>query len=155
MLHVSCYSSDPEPKDIAGYLIEIAQYLDECPKRLRVEFHIQDELNHPVMLDFTADGKMRLTVAERKEQIFGLRSRWIAEHLVPLVLNRAVLYIEPVEAGRFRVFLAPPRSLPTWLLVLDCICATVGVITLSPELMATAIAITIGIAVKCGVRSAE
>ena len=96
---VTIDADNPEPKEIAGYLAEIAARLDERPERMRVRFVSPCG----VSLDIVSDGRLSICVAGRRPYRFSLRRRWIADHSVPLELKDAVLLVDPVDAGRFRV----------------------------------------------------
>ena len=136
--------ADPRPEAIAGYFAEIAQRLDEHPQRMRVVVDGRNERNLAIALDLLPDRRMRVEVEGRRPKIFSLRSRWIADHPVPLALRRAVLYVEPVEANRFRVMSAPSFSLPVWAGILCSLAATFGICFFIPELVAVAVGIPIG-----------
>ena len=96
----------PRPKDVAGYLAEIARNLDERPKRLKVRFVAPPG----VALDLERDGRLSISIAGNRPHRFDLRNRWIADHPVPLELNGAVLYVDPVDANRFRVTDRPEEA---------------------------------------------
>jgi len=136
--------ADPRPEAIAGYLAEIAQRLDERPERMRVVFDGRNESHRAIQLDLRPDRQMRLLVAGRRAYTFSLRERWIAEHPVPLTLHHTVLYVEPVDANRFRVRLAPPFRLPVWVCVLGSAAAAVGFCAFIPELVAVVAGTAIG-----------
>ena len=98
--------TDPSPRDMAGYLLQIAARLDERPEKMRVEIYAPAGTT----LDLCEDGRMAVRIPGRKTHFFFMRRRWIADHPVPLPLFRegrrrkpAVLLIDPVDANRFRV----------------------------------------------------
>lgn len=136
--------ADPRPEAIAGYCAEIAQRLDEHPERMRVVVDGRNEQNRAISLDLLPDRRMRVEVEGRRPKIFSLRNRWIADHPVPLSLRRTVLYIEPVDANRFRVMSAPAFQLPIWVYILCSLAATFGICFFIPELVAVAVGIPIG-----------
>lgn len=137
---------NPRPEDTAGYLAEIAQRLDERPERMRVVFDGRNGQNRAILLDVGEDRTLRVSVDGRRPKRVDLRGRWIADHPVPLSLKRAVLYVEPVDANRFRVMTSIPFSVPTVLYVLCSLVATWGLVRLSPEILAPAIGFAIGCA---------
>lgn len=107
---VTVDENDPRPVDVAHYLAEIAERLDERPERMRVVFNAPSGLE----LDLERDGSMTVALPGRRTCRFDLRRRWIADHPVPFSIGpcprgflrlrrRAVLYIDPVDANRFRV----------------------------------------------------
>ncbi len=136
--------ADPRPDAIAGYFAEIARRLDEHPERMRIVVDGRNERNLAIALDLLPDRRMRVQVEGRRPKLFNLRSRWIADHPVPLDLRHAVCYVEPVDANRFRVMSAPPFGLPVWLYVLCSLVATVGLVLFIPELVAVAAGIPLG-----------
>ena len=107
---VTVDADDPRPEDVAKYLAEIAARLDERPGPMRVEFDAPPGLE----LDIEEDGRMAVRMPGRRTCRFGLRRRWVADHPLPFKLGpriggilrlrrKAVLYIDPVDANRFRV----------------------------------------------------
>lgn len=144
---------EPCADDIARYLAEIAQRLDERPSRMRLVFDGRNTAQRRIELDFPADRTMRVTVEGRRAKTFSLRSRWIADHPVPLDLCRAVLYVEPVEANRFRVMTQIPFAVPLGVYVTCSLAATVGLVFLVPELVAVAVGVPVGTAIVASIRS--
>lgn len=127
----------PRPKDVAGYLAEIAVRLDERPERMRVVFDAPPGIE----LDLEPDGRLAVRVEGRRAYRLDLRRRWIADHPVPLPLGSSgpVLYIDPVDKGRFRVSDRRPGHVPraaAWIL---CLVAIAAAIMFSPELLVTAV----------------
>lgn len=137
---------NPRPEDIAGYLAEVARRLDERPERMRIVFEGRTAQNHGISLDIGPDRALCVKVDGRRPKRVDLRGRWIADHPVPISLRHTVLYIEPVEANRFRVMTSIPFSAPTVLYVLCSLAATWGLVRLSPEILAPVIGFAIGCA---------
>ena len=137
---------DPRPKEICGYLAEIASRLDERPERMRVVFHARCSGGRAPVLDLEKDRRLRVDVDGRRSEKVDLRARWIADHPVPLDLRRAVLYIDPVDANRFRVMTAPPFPVPRFVYVLCSLVAAAGLVFFSPEPVALALGASIGCA---------
>ena len=107
---VTVDADNPRTEDVARYIAEIAARLDERPEPMRVVF----DAPHGLELDLESDGRMAIRLPGRRTCRFDLRRRWIAEHPVPFQLGphargvlrlrrKAVLYIDPVDANRFRV----------------------------------------------------
>ena len=138
---------DPRPKDVCGYLAEIARRLDERPERMRVVFHGRCSDGSSPALDLDKDRRLRVSMQGRRAETVDLRARWIADHPVPLDLRRAVLYVEPVDANRFRVMAAPPFAVPRFVYVLCSLVAAAGLVFFSPEPVAMALGVSIGCAV--------
>lgn len=137
---------DPSPEAIGGYLAEIAQRLDARPERMRIVFDGRTAQKHALALDVGADRALRISMDGGRPHRLDLRARWIADHPVPLDLRRAVLYVEPVEANRFRVMTRVPFSVPPFVYVVCSLVATLGVVRLSPELLAVALGLATGCA---------
>lgn len=135
---------DPQPADICGYFAEIARRLDARPERMRVVFDGRTREGRALALDLDPDGALRVSVDGRRPRRVDLRGRWIADHPVPLSLKRARLYIEPVDANRFRVRTRIPFSVPPLLYVLCSLAATVGIVWLVPELVAPSVGLALG-----------
>ena len=135
---------DPKPSDIAGYLAEIAKRLDERPERMRIVFDGRNVRKRVISLDVETDHALRVTVEGHRARRVDLRGRWIPDHPVPLALGRRVLFVEPVDANRFRVMTAIPFSVPPVFYVACSLVATWGLVRLSPEILATAIGFAIG-----------
>lgn len=139
---------DPRPNDIAHYLAEIAQRLDAQPERMRLVFDGRNAQNKEISLDVTSARTLSVRVAGHRAKTVDLRARWIADHPVPLDLRRAVLYIEPVDANRFRVMSVPPFAPPAAVYVACSLVATLGLVFLVPELVAPALGLPLGAALE-------
>ena len=136
---------DPRPSVIAGYLAEVARRLDERPERMRVAVEAANVGDRAIALDFTPEGDMTVSVEGHRSRKMDLRRRWIPEHPVPLVLwsrkrrRNVRLYVDPVDANRFRVMSSVPWSPPSWLYVACSLLATLGAVVVSPECVVVAI----------------
>jgi len=146
-VRVTVDPDDPRPEAIGGYLAEIARRLDERPERMRVAFDGRNAENRAVALDLDADGALRVSVEGRRPKRIDLRGRWIADHPVPLTLRRRVLYIDPVDANRFRVALGIPFRLQTGIGLCASLTATLGLVFFVPELLSAAAGMAVGLAV--------
>lgn len=135
---------DPTPADIGGYLAEIARRLDARPERMRIAFIGHTERNRALSLDLEADGALRVEVDGHRAHRVDLRRRWIAEHPVPLSLRRVVLYVDPVDANRFRVMTSPPFNMPMLVYVGCSLLATLGIVFWMQELLAIAVGLALG-----------
>ena len=138
---------DPRPKDVCGYLAEIARRLDERPERKRIVFHGRCSDGRCPSLDLDKDRRLRVSMQGRRTETADLRARWIADHPVPIDLRRAVLYVEPVDANRFRVMASPPFAIPRAVYVLCSLVAAAGLVFFAPEPVALALGVSIGCAV--------
>ena len=125
-------------------LAEIAKRLDERPERMRIVFDGRNVRKRAISLDVETDHALRVTVEGHRASRVNLRGRWIPDHPVPLALGRRVLFVEPVDANRFRVMTAIPFSVPPVFYVACSLVATWGLVRLSPEILATAIGFAIG-----------
>ena len=143
---------DPRADDIVRYFAEIARRLDAQPSRMRLVFDGRNTAHRRIELDLLADRTMRVTVEGRRAKTFSLRARWIAEHPVPLDLGHAVLYVEPVEANRFRVMTQVPFAVPVGVYVMCSCAATVGLVFLVPELVAVAVGVPVGAGIAASLR---
>lgn len=141
---------DPRPEAIGGYLAEIAQRLDARPERMRIVFDGRNARNRAIALDVETDRALRVSVDGHRPKRVDLRARWIADHPVPLALRRAVLYVEPVDANRFRVMRHVPFTVSPVVYVACSVAATVGLVRLSPEILAP----VVGLAAGCAAVSA-
>ena len=121
----------PRTEVLGGYLAEIARRLDERPERMLVVFD-------------GGGSTLRVSVDGHRPRRVDLRGRWIADHPVPLSLRKAVLYVEPVDANRFRVRTRIPFSVPPLLYVLCSLASTVGIVWLVPELVAPSVGLALG-----------
>lgn len=142
---------DPTPSAIAAYLAEVACRLDERPERMRLVIEASNAEGRAVALDFTPTGEMVVSVDGHRSKKMSLRHRWIPEHPVPLVLwsrrqkRKVRLYVDPVDANRFRVMSAVPCPVPAGLYVACSLLATVGAILVSPECLTVALGLTLGL----------
>ena len=95
-------------------------------------------------LDFLPDGAMSACVEGEPPKRFSLRRRWIPDHPVPLDLRACRLWIEPVEANRFRVMDCVPFRVPGGVYAVCALLAVVSAIWLVPECLAVAIGLAVG-----------
>ncbi len=145
---------DPRPAAIVGYLAEVAQRLDERPERMRIDVFAANAQGSTVSLDITPGQAMAISVDGHRSKTLDLRHRWIPEHPVPLVLwsrrmwrKKTRLYVEPVDANRFRVMSRVPFRVSAALYVACSILATAGAVLLSGECLAVAAGLALGMAV--------
>lgn len=150
-VRVTVDPADPRPQDICGYLAEIAQRLDARPERLRVVFDGRNAGRRAIALDVDADRRLRVSVGGCRPKSVDLRGRWIPDHPVPLDLRDVVLYVEPVDANRFRVLSAPPFAVPVAVSLACALAATVGAVLLCLPLVATAAGIALGFQCAAGI----
>ncbi len=134
----------PSAEDIAGYFATLAQRLDERPERMSLIIDGRTADRRAIALDFLQDGSMRIDVEGDSPKRLNLRRRWIPDHDVPLDLRSCRLWIEPVDANRFRVMDALPFRVNPAIYVLCSLLATVGVVCLSPECLAVAVGLASG-----------
>ena len=145
----------PTPSAIAGYLAEVACRLDERPERMRLVVEAANAGDRAISLDFTPEGEMVVSVEGHRSKKMDLRRRWIPEHPVPLVLwarrqrRKVRLYIDPVDANRFRVMSAVPCRASAGLYVACSLLATAGAILAAPECVAVALGFTLGLCLSC------
>ena len=125
---------DPTPSAIAAYLAEVACRLDERPERMRLVIEASNAEGRAVTLDFTPTGEMVVSVDGHRSKKMSLRHRWILR-----------LYVDPVDANRFRVMSAVPCPVPAGLYVACSLLATVGAILVSPECLTVALGLTLGL----------
>lgn len=137
---------NPRPGDVCGYLAEIARRMDERPERMRVVFHGHCRNGRFPTLDIDKDRRLRVAVPGRRAETVDLRARWIADHRTPLCLRCAELYMEPVDANRFRVMTAPPFAVSRSVYVLCSLVATAGLVLFAPEPVALALGVSVGCA---------
>ncbi len=152
---VTVDDDDPKPSDVARYFAEIAARLDEYPERMRVVFVAPQGM----ALDMEPDGRLAIRLQGRRTCRFDLRRRWIADHSVPFALGPhspafpwrwlrrrrpAVLYIDPVDANRFRVSDRMRMSVPFALHVLLSLGAVMAVIMVSPLLISAVAGMVLG-----------
>lgn len=145
---------EPTPAAIAGYLAEVACRLDERPERMRLVIEAANTDERAISLDFTPAGEMVVAVEGHRPKKMDLRRRWIPEHPVPLVLwarrqrRKVLLYIDPVDANRFRVMSAVPHSVQMWQYVGCSLLATVGMVGCLPECVAPALGLALGLCLE-------
>ena len=116
---------NPSAAALADYFATVARRLDERPERMRL----------------VIDGR---TAARRALTLDSLRRRWIPDHPVPLDLRACRLWIEPVEANRFRVMDRIPFRVPPAVYALCALLATAGAVWLAPECLAAAVGLAAG-----------
>ena len=137
-VHIWIREENAFPKEVAGYFVELARRLDECPRKMRLAI----ESSVPFVLDFDpADGNPVVSVGGGSEK-FNIRRRWIPEHPVPISLGggrcRVVLLIDPVDSNRFRVHVGHDVTVPAWANVAVALAAVWAVVTLNPIAIAVA-----------------
>ena len=135
---------DPRPEAVAGYFAEIARHLDERPGNLRVVVDGRNVRGRAIVLDIDPDRALRVKVDGHRSHRLDLRGRWIPDHPVPLDLRRAVLYVKPVDANRFRVATSVPFALPVAVHVCASLLAVAGLVWLRPEALAAALGWALG-----------
>ena len=144
---VTVDADNPRPADVARYFAEIAARLDEHPERMRVVVDAPEGMS----LDLEPDGRMAIRMPGRRAFRFDLRRRWIADHPVPFHLGPGgtsrferifrsrrlpVLYVDPVDANRFRVTDRLPFAVPLAASVLLSLMAALAAVLVSPQLLA-------------------
>ena len=134
----------PSADVIAGYFAAVARRLDERPERMSLVIDGRTADRRAISLDFTPDGSMSVMVEGEDSKKFGLRSRWIPDHPVPLKLRSCRLWIEPVDANRFRVMDALPFMVPLTIYAMCSLLAAIGVICVLPECVASAVGLAVG-----------
>ena len=135
----------PSADALAKYFATVARRLDERPERMRLVIDGRTAERRTLSLDFLPDGAMCACVEGETPVRFSLRRRWIPDHPVPLDLRACRLWIEPVEANRFRVMDRVPFRVPGGVYALCALLATAGVVWLAPECFT----ISVGLAVGC------
>ena len=156
---VTVDADDPRPVDVARYFAEIAARLDEHPERMRIVVDAPEGM----ALDLEPDGRMAIRMPGRRTSHFDLRGRWIADHPVPFPLGPAkpswparifrsrllpVLYVDPVDANRFRVTDRLPFAVPLAVHVSLSLMAVLAAVLVSPLLLAFAIGAVVGCALS-------
>ena len=152
---VTVDADDPRPADVARYFAEIAVRLDEHPERMRIVVDAPEGM----ALDLEPDGRMAICMPGRRTFHFDLRRRWIAEHPVPFHLGSGgtsrlarifrsrrlpVLYVDPVDANRFRVTDRLPFAVPLAACVSLSLMATIAAVLVSPQLLAFVLGVLAG-----------
>ena len=135
---------NPSAAAIAEYFATVARRLDERPERMRLVIDGRTAARRALALDFLPDGQMCACVEGKQPVRFSLRRRWIPDHPVSLDLRACRLWIEPVDANRFRVMDCVPFCVPGAVYALCALVATVGVACFSPECLALAVGLTAG-----------
>jgi len=143
-VRITVDSDAPSADAIAGYFAAIARRLDERPERMSVVIDGRTAGNRAISLDFTPEGSMCVTVEGDEPKKFGLRRRWIPDHPVPLMLRSCRLWVEPVDANRFRVMDALPFRVPPAIYAMCSLLAAVGVVCVLPECIASAVGLAAG-----------
>ena len=134
----------PSAAALADYFATVARRLDERPARMRIVIDGRTASRRALSLDFLPDGAMCACVEGEKPVRFSLRRRWIPDHPVPLDLRACRLWIEPVEANRFRVMDRVPFRVPGSVYVFCALLATAGVVGLLPECLAASVGLAAG-----------
>jgi hypothetical protein len=129
-VHIWIRQENACPREVAGYFIQLAEKLDERPRKMRLSI----ESSVPAFLDFDpTDGNPAVCVAGETCR-FDIRRRWLPEHPIPLVFGPkpTVLLVDPVDGNRFRVRAGRRFSLPWWTYPLFSIVGAVAAVTLHP-----------------------
>ena len=134
----------PSADALADYFATVARRLDERPERMRLVIDGRTAARRALTLDFLPDGAMSVCVEGEAPKRFSLRRRWIPDHPVPLDLRACRLWIEPVEANRFRVMDRVPFRVPGGVYAVCALLAVVSAIWLVPECLAVAIGLAVG-----------
>ena len=134
----------PSAAVLAEYFATVARRLDECPERMRLVIDGRTAAHRVLTLDFLPDGEMCACVEGEKPVRFSLRRRWIPDHPVPLDLRACRLWIEPVEANRFRVMDHVPFCVPGGVYALCALLAAASAVWLVPECLTLAIGLSAG-----------
>ena len=135
---------NPSAAALADYFATVARRLDERPERMRLVIDGRTAARRALTLDFLPDGAMSACVEGEPPVRFSLRRRWIPDHPVPLDLRACRLWIEPVEANRFRVMDCVPFHVPPAVYALCALLATAGAVWLAPECLAAAVGLAAG-----------
>ena len=144
---------NPSADALADYFATVARRLDERPERMRLVIDGRTAARRALTLDFLPDGAMCACVEGETPVRFSLRRRWIPDHPVPLDLRACRLWIEPVEANRFRVMDRVPFRVPGGVYALCALLATAGAVWLAPECLAAAVGLATGCLTSRSVRS--
>ncbi len=143
----------PSADALAEYFATVARRLDERPERMRLVIDGRTTARRALTLDFRPDGAMCAWVEGDEPKRFSLRRRWIPDHPVPLDLRACRLWIEPVDANRFRVMDRVPFRVPGGVYALCALLATAGAVWLAPECLAAAVGLASGCLTACTVRN--
>ena len=134
----------PSASALAEYFATVARRLDERPERMCLVIDGRTAERRALSLDFLPDGAMCACVEGEPPVRFSLRRRWIPDHPVPLDLRACRLWIEPVEANRFRVMDRVPFCVPWAVYAFCALLATAGTVWLVPECLAAAAGLATG-----------
>ena len=136
----------PRASDIADYFRQIAISLDENPRRMCLTLNGCNEEGKTISLDFKKDKTMQVFVGEECEN-FSLRNRWIAEHPLPLVFSgrKRVLYIQVVDANRFRVMASHPFTFPMYVYLFSMILFCIGLFIPSLECIVSSLSFSLSV----------
>ena len=143
----------PSADALAEYFATVARRLDERPERMRLVIDGRTTARRALTLDFLPDGAMCACVEGETPKRFSLRRRWIPDHPVPLDLRACRLWIEPVEANRFRVMDRVPFCVPWTVYAFCALLAAAGAVWLAPECFAAAAGLAAGCLTSRTVRS--
>jgi len=135
---------NPSADALADYFASVARRLDEKPERMRLVIDGRTAAKKALALDFLPNGKMSVSVEGEESKNFSLRRRWIPDHPVPLDLRSCRLWIEPVDANRFRVMDHVPFRVPPAVWAACALVATAGAAWLAPECIASAAGLAAG-----------
>ncbi len=135
---------NPSADALAEYFATVARRLDERPERMRLVIDGRTPARRALTLDFLTDSEMCACVEGDEPVRFSLRRRWIPDHPVPLDLRACHLWIEPVDANRFRVMDCVPFRVPWAVYALCALLATAGTVWLVPECLAAAAGLAAG-----------
>ena len=144
---------NPSADALAEYFATVARRLDERPERMRLVIDGRTSARRALTLDFLPDGAMNACVEGEPSKRFSLRRRWIPDHPVPLDLRACRLWIDPVEANRFRVMDHVPFRVPAAVYAFCALLATASAVWLVPECFAVAIGLAAGCLTSSTVRA--
>ena len=144
----------PRAAALASYLAEVAARLDERPERMRLVINASNSADREISLDWERTRQISVCVEGEDVHLLDLRNRWIPDHPVPLSLRPRsfllrrkgvrVLYIDPVDANRFRVSTSPTLGLSPVILWCSMVVGTLALVFVVPELLALSVGISTG-----------
>lgn len=134
----------PSVAALAEYFATVARRLDERPERMRLVIDGRTAARRALTLDFLPDGAMCACVEGETPVRFSLRRRWIPDHPVPLDLRACRLWIEPVDANRFRAMDRVPFNVSGGVYVLCTLLAVASAVWLVPECLAASVGLAAG-----------
>ena len=140
-VHIWIREENADPREVAGYFVELARRLDECPRKMRL--YVESAV--PASLDFDPkDGNPVVSVCGGKCG-FDIRRRWIPEHPVPLEFGGRpkILFVDPVDGNRFRVRSGRKVPLPGWAYAVFAVSAVLAAVTLHPAAIVSALAVAV------------